>query len=227
MRITETQLRDAVRQALTEDREGFEKATHDIEFGTRVKDPTFLQNQKAVKRAWATNADHAFMDNLVKVHWVNTQFGNRNMFAAVKWFFESSGKDEISCAAYLPGRKLTSKWGRVGVLVEGTVTLAANDMDAVVSGYSWEITPSDREKHKSSGVPRRPTLFSSTTADYYFFDKKTFKGNRGADYSNEVIVDNWKVTGIVVRNPLPKRDAAGLAAVEEYAQKAGIPVINV
>ena len=195
MRITESQLRHVIRQTLFEDMKGFKDATKDIEFGARIAGND-VPMQKNVKRIWSQQADHQFMKSLVKVHW----FGNRTVSSYVKrveWFVSSGGKDEISCAAYLPWQHIQGNWGEFGVMLQGHVTLAANNMDVLQTGYITDISDEQMQKWKSSGVPKRPRLFvPQSVSDNYILNAKDFKAKqRVGSFGNEVILDNWHVTG--------------------------------
>ena len=226
MRITESELRKEVRSVLKEGKAEFLNALKDIEFDAKRKDPGITNKQKMVKRAWFANADHQFFKKLVKVHWLSprTRKGTPgDIVDRVKWFFESSGKNEMSCSAYLPGGNLVSAWGNIGVMIEGTVTLAATDMNSVNSGYHGDA---DKQKYKSSGVPRRPGHFDADYAEDYALDSASFESQEKRYKDNEVIVDHWKAKGLVLgeyfRYQISLKD---LKRLQLYCSESGIPIV--
>jgi hypothetical protein len=80
-------------------------------------------------------------------------------------------------------------------MVQGRTTLAANDMNAISSGYYREIDQSEIEKYsKTSGLPRRASNFSPANAKGFILDAESF-GSK--NLGNELIVDNWRPTGLV------------------------------
>ena len=219
-------LRQYIKEILTEDLEGFEKQTRGYTYmsGSSANlefDSIAMNFAKKVKRAWQKNADQAFMKSLNKVHWFQSGRGVSHRF---KWFLNNPGKDEVSTSAYLPGTPMKSSWGNVGVLLDGYVTLAANNMDAIISGYSRDHMPDIEEKYKSSGVPKRAGVFGVPLAPIsdYVLDSKSFKPSSWQD--NEFIVDNWKVKALVLGRFAS--DEKNLSRAIEMAKANGIPVID-
>jgi hypothetical protein len=219
-------LREFVEEVLQEDLEGFVKDTSGIMYAAgstavATLDKKTENKSKEVKRIWAKNADHAFMKSLNKVHWF--QAGS-SLALRLKWFLNSSGKDEVATSAYLPGTPMKSSWGSVGVLLDGRVTLAANSMDTIVSGYSGDFYGME-DKYKSSGTPKRAGVFGtvfSPSADYVL-DSESFKPSEFAD--NEFIVDNWKVKSLVVGSKSNEYPNA-LSQVISLAKQSGIPMLD-
>jgi hypothetical protein len=161
------------------------------------------------------------MKSLNKVHWFQSGSGLSVRF---KWFLNNSGKDEITTSAYLSGTPMFSVWGNVGVLVDGYVTLAANSMDSIISGYSHEYLPDMLNKYKSSGVPKRAGVFDVPLAPRtdFVLDSASFKPSMWAD--NEFIVDNWKVKALVLGQHAS--DEKYLSKTIEMAKENRIPVID-
>ena len=198
---------------LLEDLKGFQQKTKGIDYMSNFDDPTFdLPAQKGlphkgmakdVKRLWAEEADHDFMKSLIKVHWL----GGLDWEKKLDRFLSLRGNNEVSAMGYLPdSKKVKSSWGTIGVIIQGRVTLAANDMNAITSGYFKDVPEEVASKYKSSGVPRRSTVFSSTANTYgysagggsgaYILDRSSFDPERSRH--NEFIVDNWKPVALVI-----------------------------
>lgn len=207
------QLRRLIREILLEDLKGFQQRTRGSDYMSSFDDPTFDQSYqkelphkalaKDVKRAWSAEADHSFMKSLIKVHWL----GGLDWEKKLDRFLGLGGNNEVSAMGYLPdSKKVRSSWGTVGVVIQGRVTLAANDMNAITSGYFKDIPDEVTSKYKSSGVPRRSTVFSSTANTYgyssgggssaYILDRSSFDPERSRH--NEFIVDNWKPIALVI-----------------------------
>jgi len=201
-------VRSMVREILLEDLKGFQSRTKGIDYMANLDDPTFedprqgsLVNKpmaRDVKRAWAAEADHRFIDSLIKIHWT----GGLDWEKKLRNFLKLSGKNEISTSGYLPGsNKFVSSWGTVGVIVKGRTTLASNDMNTVNSGYHGQVEPETLKKYASSGVPKRPLSFRGPSAwgggsSKYILDRDSFDPRESR--RSEFIVDNWKPVGIIV-----------------------------
>tara|TARA_Y100000034_G_scaffold134754_1_gene204103 strand:- start:545 stop:1222 length:678 start_codon:yes stop_codon:yes gene_type:complete len=219
MRISESYLRNLVRQVLAEDLASFTKQIKGAgEFFGQVVDPTF-ENQpsekkkaRRAKQVWNAEADHAFFDTLTKVHWF--QF---SPMASLDWILKSSGKDEISTMLYLPGAPFITLWGNNGVIVKGRVTLAANSMNSIVSGYRPNKKHSS--KYAASGFPKRPTRMTAKTSENYILDSDSFKVTDQGN--NEGIVDNWKPVALV----LPYGIGA-TGALARKAKDAGLDIVD-
>jgi hypothetical protein len=203
MQITKAHLRQIIREALLEDLAGFIDRTKDIDYMHTLDDPTFddpyykdspyKTQAKVVKRAWAAEADHEFMKSLIKVHWLS----GWNVGWALNDLLSLPRNNEIATMGYLPGEgRVTSSWGKAGVIVQGRVTLAANDMEAITSGYFKNVPQDVISKYKSSGTPRRALKFNDLTSGEYILDRESFKPDMSRH--NELIVDNWKPVGIVI-----------------------------
>ena len=199
-------IRQLIREMLLEDLAGFKTKTQGMGYESSFNDPTFDDTEslprkgtaKDIKRAWAAEADHKFMESLIKVHWLPDEITNpkyKDWEEKFHRFMTLGGNNEISTMGYLPGSKsIRSSWGPLGVIVQGRVTLAANDMDSVLSGY---LSKSKKhiDKYKSSGIPRRPTAFNPVFSNDYVLDRESYNPEK-AD-NNEFIVDNWKPVGLI------------------------------
>lgn len=179
---------------IEEDHQGFLTKTKGKGYHVGAYNPLFMgdpeskQKARDVKRSFSEEADHAFFQSLTKIHWLQGEIQQR-----LQKILNASGKDEISTSGYKSGMPLTSSWGNVGVELQGRATLAANDMDYIYSGYIEDMNPKEREKYKSSGIPRRATGFG-TSAMGYGVDAKSFKGG----HRSEIILDNWKPVALVL-----------------------------
>ena len=141
-------LRQYIRQILLEDRESFVQAllsnpNYDDTFrdiSDEYSDPSekVLQGYKdrasmgrIMKKAFAKHADRKFIDTLELVHW------SKDLSKIIKMLKSPSARDELSAAAYLPGEMPgTSAFGKYGLIINGHISLLANDMNALQTGYS-------------------------------------------------------------------------------------------
>jgi hypothetical protein len=212
MRITEGQLRRIIREELNEDLTGFMEKTKDISYRGFVQDPTFdldwnKKNKAAarsVKQIWAAEADHKFMERVIKIHW----FKRAGLQEKLQRFLNMSGRDEISTMGYLPGSEnFMANWGPIGVVVQGRTTLAANRMSTLLSGYGERLSPAITGKYAASGTPKRATFFAGTAdrretslAGEYILDRASFDAAQQG--GNEFIVGNWTPIGIALAKPV-------------------------
>lgn len=211
MRITESQLRRIIREEIINetyqsflDRAGNMKLSADFNDPTFEKSPSSRKTSRDLKRIWGEEADHDFMDSVVKIHWIsNRRAGEReSAIRAIKKFLSVSGKNEISTSGYLPDNdEFKSKWGGYGVIVKGRVTFAANDMNQIISGYALKLPDKVAQKYKSSGIPKRPTVFnvsdSFTLGKDYILDAESFDPS-SSERGNEFIVGNWRPVAIII-----------------------------
>jgi hypothetical protein len=212
MKITAEQLRKMVRTILAEDLAGFMEKTKDISYKGFVQDPTFdldwnKKNKTAarsVKQIWAAEADHEFMSNVIKIHWLK----RAGLQEKLQNFLNMSGRDEISTMGYLPGAEtFMANWGPIGVVVQGRTTLAANRMSTLLSGYGERLSPEISNKYAASGTPKRATFFAGTAAQYetsladeYILDRASF--DPAQQGGNEFIVGNWTPIGVALAKPV-------------------------
>ena len=201
--MSESMVRRLIREMLLEDLAKFKEKTKDIDYMHSMSDPTFddpyykdrpyKAQAKDIKRTWTQEADHEFMKSIIKVHWLS----GFNVGYALDDLLSLPRNNEIATMGYLPGAgRVTSSWGKAGVIVQGRVTLAANDMNAITSGYFKDVPQEVISKYKSSGTPRRSLMFNDLTSGEYVLDRETFKPEMSRH--NEFIVDNWKPVGIVI-----------------------------
>jgi hypothetical protein len=216
-------IRQLIREMiLHEDMKGFSDRVDHIDYVGTSSDPTFENEEslpmkpmaREVKRAWAAEADHEFMKTLTKVHWFQEA-------DQIRKFMSLSGKNEISVMGYLPEKEaLSSNWSSYGAIIQGRVTLAANDMDSLFTGYHGFLHSDITRKYKSSGVPRRANFFMGNSRAY-ILDRSTFEDSNSYSCHNELVVDNWKVLGFVIDTN--ERGWLGLACL---MMKFGLPIYD-
>ena len=218
--VKETVLREYIRILLMEDSASREQFAQDLyDAGIRddrwIGDPEtipagkerdkamkdIMSQGRVLKKAFAKNADRAFLNNLVTVHWA---YSRKSLEKLLKGAFSS--RDEISTAAYLPGQiKGTGKFGKWGVLVKGHITLLANDMDQLYTGSTIDYKYADPERTKMSGANKgaqqiyEPSGYSEykiLVLDEEDWDPEV----RGVDsnQNNEALVDNWAPMALIV-----------------------------
>jgi hypothetical protein len=184
MKIRLSELRRIIRGVLEEDRESFLSASEPIIKGKGPSAP------RDIKRLWNAEADHGFFAGLTKVHWVRR-------YHDLRFFDEGRGRDEVSVGLYLPGQKLSpaSAWMEpgVGVVLQGRVTLASNDMGSIWTGYADEAQP---QHAKTSGAVRRGTMMNMSALEDYIIDASSFK--KAGSMGNEGVLDNWRPVAIVL-----------------------------
>ena len=219
-------LREYIRNLLKEDPMGcvqdLSAAHQAVEFGEG--DSIGKSGGKAIKRAFAKNADHQWLSTLDTVHWAVSVY---DLIGLV-----GKGKDELSTSMTLPGSPFVSlrrpggtEGSGVGLWIKGRITLAANDQDSMFTGdfinrgahgkYS-DLTPEEQEhREKSSGRNKLP----SVSKDYsrygqlekgtefgekkardipYVLDQSTWDPSQTHSETNEALVDNWRPVGIIV-----------------------------
>ena len=200
-------IRQLIREILLEDFESWITATKSGPAYVDIQTAEMPSKGRArgprdIKRIWNQHADHQFFDSLIKVHWLssyNLDMRQMNADRLIKSIINGTGRDEISTMGYLPGARLGSMWGRYGVIIQGRTTLAANDMDVLLTGEHPGNYPSARKKWKSSGFPRRASNFQPYMASNYILDRSSFDTLKTD--GNELVVDNWKAVGFVVSDP--------------------------
>lgn len=206
-------LREYIRELLAEDAMGFvhDLAAADKEFGKEGEDfyggDPGKGGGRAIKRAFAANADHNFLSSLDTVHWTGDLYGMEGL--------KGKGKDELSATMTLPGNSFDGILD-YGLWIKGRITLAANDQDMLYTGHYSTDDPDEKQAHidRSSGRNKRPTVskdysrygqlergneFHEQMASNipYVLDQSTWhKGIAGE--TNEALVDNWKPIGIIL-----------------------------
>ena len=216
-------LESFVKSVLAEDLDSFLQDTKDIYYSEYSDDESVKSGGKDVKRIWAKNVDRNFIQSLVKVHWIRTPDISR-----FQSLLQKSGKDELSVMAYLPGSKLRSTWSDVGVIVDGYVTLAANNMDAIYSGFAHGSKLDPRQT--GSGRPKRAGVFKPGLARQYILDKSSFNPDLAGH--NEMLVDNWKVVGLVLpigsngKMKAMQADRSLFVEIAKIAEVRGLKIYN-
>lgn len=212
-------LREYIRELLKEDPMGFvqDLAAVSDQFGEEGQE--FLGGNpgksggRAIKRAFAANADYNFLNSLDTVHW-----GRSPEHLEI---LEGSSRDELSATMNLPGESFNSpKAGyEAGLWIKGRITLAANDQDELYTGTYFDYMrgrdpeqfEKDKQRKASSGVNKRPTVskdysnFGALKKGNEFHEKMARKIPYVLDQStwnpasvNEALVDNWQAKGIIV-----------------------------
>jgi hypothetical protein len=223
------QLRQYIRRILLEDRDAdrqpfvmdllndpnYDDNFRDISDEYSDPDEKVLQGYKdrasmgrIMKKAFAGNADRSFLESLELVHW------SKDLSKIIKMLKSPSNRDELSAAAYLPGEMPgISAFGKYGLVINGYITLLANDMDALQTGYSEFYKKADPERVKSSGANKGIGNVDdeSIVLSREDWDPNDFLGN-------EALVDNWEATGVIV----PDEDYDDMVEVfDELYDKTG------
>jgi hypothetical protein len=212
-------LREYIRELLKEDPMGFvqDLAAASDQFGEEGQEfhggNPGKSGGKAIKRAFAANADYNFLDSLDTVHWTGDTY---NLATLV-----GRSRDELSTTMTLPGESFSSPKPalELGLWIKGRITLAANNQDDLYTGTYFDYMrgsdpeqfEKDKQRKASSGVNKRPTV----SKDYSRYGKLK-KGNeyhekmaRKIPYVldqstwnptsvNEALVDNWQAKGLIV-----------------------------
>lgn len=219
-------LRQTIRKMLLEDRHARRKSfvrdllknpnyndnwadTADDDVGSSDEDVLLGYHGRAfqgriMKKAFSEYADRDFLESLELIHWTNDKS------KLVDLLQNPSVRDELSATAYLPGEKAgKGSFGQYGLVIDGYVTLLANDMDDLMTGYSHLYKKANPERVKSSGANKGIGVVDDQGIVLSKVDwaPNPFLGN-------EALVDNWKILGIVV----PDKDYDELVdiALDEY-----------
>lgn len=151
---------------------------------------------RKLKQAFAAHADRNYLDSLEYVHWTNDRQKVYRMLAPGIVSGEAPNpRDELSAAAYLPGQKPGQHrgFGKYGIVLDGYVTLLANDMNSLQTGYSLNYKKADPQRTASSGANKGIAVADdeSVVLSAEDWDPNDFLGN-------EALIDNWEITGIIV-----------------------------
>ena len=225
MRVTEGQLRKIIQEIILESRADFEQATQDINYVSDFNDPLFhrpkmrqyIEPARNVKQAWAMAVDKIEPDEYVEgerparlsrarrwiqsLHKVSWMPYNGDVLAhLIKFLDDTDRRGEIACALTVPGRamEMLGGWGWLGVEVDGWVTLAAEDMSALLTGYIGEVPRYQHYRYEHSGVPRRPTIFNPELGSKYIFGPEDEGKLLSPEGGPEGIVANWTPKRIVI-----------------------------
>lgn len=212
-------LESFIKRILVEDMEGFLADTRDLYFSEYSDEDIVKNGGKNLKRIWAKHVDRNFIQSLVKIHWFRDPTASR-----FQSLIQKDGKDEISATAYLfePGSIMRSGWGRSGVILDGYVTLAANDMDVIYSGFSDNMKRDPRQT--GSGMPKRAQAFKLGLGKEYILDRGTFDSEKAGH--NEVLVDNWKVVGLVIPLESNGNDRKIFMKMAKVADVSGVKIYD-
>ena len=184
MKIRLDELRRIIQDVILEDRDSFLSSAEPM---IKSKGPSAPRD---IKRLWNSEADHGFFAGLTKVHWVRR-------YQDLRFFDKGGSRDEVSVGLYLPGKKASpaSAWMEpgVGVVLQGRVTLASNDMGSIWTGYADDAQP---QHMKTSGAVRRGTMMNMSALEDYIIDAASFK--EAGSMGNEGVLDNWRPVAIVL-----------------------------
>ncbi len=249
------QLRKYIRTLIIEDAESFyhdyKKMFTDAGYskasGRTIRFTKKGQGQ-TIKDLWRQHADHKwFANNVDTIHF------QEDPDRLLNWG-RSKRKDEVSCTMHLKNQEIQSpilyggdaRFGSIGLMFKGRITLAVNDMDFAMTGYRDRYTPEfgnvksrDEYRHReaSSGINKYPMSGPNVINPQgwnveapYIFGKEDFDASQAVH--NEALVDNWKIVAIVamrediefaIRNPDSDRDASLLY---ELYYKFQVPIID-
>jgi len=179
--------------------------------------------RREVKTFWNEHADHNFWNNkIAALHDIgyydggisNTFYAHAEMKAEKDLPFASfverypvgkRQKDEMSAfGCYDDPQEIAIKMSdddlNICIKLKGVVTYASAT-DSFTESRS-EATLSDRERHKGSGMPKRPAVSNTFQGSLVLFDEEDLqkrKGNIG-----ELVIDNWTWdTVYVITNKFP------------------------
>ena len=223
--MSESKLRKFIQEIILEGRADFEQATQDIEYTADFNDPLFhrpkmrqyIEPARKVKQAWAMAVDkiepdeyiegekpaklsraRRWIQSLHKVSWM--PYSGNVLSHLIKFLDDTDRRGEIACALTVPGRpiEMLGGWGWLGVEVDGWVTLAAEDMSALLTGYIGEVPRYQHHRYQHSGVPRRPTMFNPELGSKYIFGPEDEGKLLSPEGGPEGIVANWTPKRIVI-----------------------------
>lgn len=196
-------IRRLIREMLIQEgRAEFHDDVKDIKYDLPFGDPLFQRPEskplkktaRDIKRSWNRNVgkkgdpDRDWIQSLTKVHWI---YGfEHNLTQKIGKALSSDRRGEVSATLYEPGKpvELLKDWGNLGLQIDGWVSLAAKDMDVLLSGYIGDAVPNDPKAKK----PRYPTRFGSRTPGAYVMGPKDYLFGPYSSGRNEAFVGNWK-----------------------------------
>ncbi len=178
----------------------------------------YIDLRREVKAFWNEHADHNFWNNEVAaLHDLgyygasisNTFYEDAELEAEADLPFASfikkypvgqRQKDEMSAYGCLDNdQEITIKMNdddmSLCVKLEGVATYASA-WDSFTESRS-EATESDRERHKGSGMPKRPAVSNTFRSGYVLFDKEDLDKRRGQ--IGELVIDNWTWNTVYVK----------------------------
>jgi len=190
---------------------GWEETEPSISRGDKEAYKKAMTSGRVLKKLFAKYADQSFLNSLVLIHWGSypdireiVQFGKT----------DKTERDELSVNAFLPGEaELTRGFG---IVVKGRVTLLANDMDELYSGFGREYRKADPQRAKMSGANKgvgRQLRAKEYEEKVFVFDKEDWAPRSSG--MNEALVDNWKITHIIT-------DEEHKNVFEKFVEKVGL-----
>lgn len=217
-------IREYIRLIL-EGRRDFERATRDINYSSDFEDPLFVMPHskqhidpaRRVKQAWAMAVDKIEEDEYVEGEppprisrarrWIQSlrkstwmEYDSRMVENLERLLMRTDRRGDLACGITLPDRPMEGPggWGWLGLEVDGWVTLAADDMGTLMTGYFSQVPPEHFDRFTSSGSPRKPTQFRPALSHSYILGPDD-AGKLFEPYSSpEALVANWSPKNIVV-----------------------------
>ena len=205
-------LREMIQLIILEDKESFladlldqpdwDEGTLDTFKGKNRKPerlyPRARKRGRLVKQVWADHVDREYIDSLVYIHWGSASSTYEKIAMSEKG---SGKKNEIACSGYERGKVAEQgSIGRFGCVIEGHVSLFANDMNKVYSGRLQAIQKFNPEMKDTSGFNRGA---QGAFADTYILDRESFIDRDNPEKNQtEAFLDNWTVKALVFQ-PVP------------------------
>jgi hypothetical protein len=112
-------------------------------------------------------------------------------------------RGDLACGITLPDREMEGpgSWGWLGLEVDGWVTLAADDMGTLMTGYLGSVPPEQFDRFSNSGSPRKPTQFRPALSHSYILGPEDAGKLIDTYESPEALVANWTPKCIVIDVP--------------------------
>ena len=230
--------------------------------GSEIIDMDFLNRLaigKKLKRLFHQHADHEYLRSLNTVHWTGDEY-------SLKSLVDVSSRDELSTTMSAPGQGFRKPRGvSYGLLIKGRITYAANNMDKIHSGHQKDYFPRSKyqernwdehelklakQRKKSSGINKSPMKMpvdfermkgytdSPRFLERFPFvlDAETFNPTERS--TNEALVDNWAVKGIVATDqfivdniasmtPGPSHHMGRTKRLFELQEHWGVPIYGI
>lgn len=237
MRITESRVRQIIREVLLEDLQSFiDAATKaNLNYNASPGDPLLVhpRNKDAKRQArmlkdlWRQHSNQESFKDITFVHWFS------NAVESIPEFIHASGKDEISTSMSPPDEPIEfTHWGVIGVQLKGWVTFAGNNMNQVMTGYMEKAKAKDRVKYAGRGIPKRP--IESTPRSWDSFALEVDDLHFDTDGVNEAILDNWRPVAWVISDSIwdifksrrRRSEREELLTMIEAIRDSGLPVTN-
>ena len=219
-------IRQLIREMLLlEARQDFDRATQDIKYYSDFEDPLFvspyskknIDPARKVKQSWAMAVDmieadeyvegepppkisraRRWMQSLNKSTWMS--YDSKMVENLERLLMRTDRRGDLSCSIALPNQPMESPgtWGWLGLEVEGWVTLAADEMSTLMTGYIGQEPPEHFDRFANSGAPRKPTRFNTSLRHSYIFGPEDAGKLINPEGSPEALVANWSPKRIVI-----------------------------